>query len=134
MNFSEQITKFVLEATASIEDTAKEIIFEVGDSLVTLTPVLTGRLKGNWQMTVGSPSTHSMIRYDKTGDATKEDIWNKVHNFELGQVAFIVNNLTYSEIIEYGGSPLKAPDGMLRVTEAKFEHIIKLAIENNRMN
>lgn len=133
MSFADQVAKFVLDATTAIEDTAKEILIEVGDSLVVLTPVLTGRLKGNWQMTVGSPSTQSLIRYDRTGEETRADIWNKVHNFELGQVAFIVNNLTYSEIIEYGGSPLKAPDGMLRVTEAKFDHIIKLAIENNRM-
>lgn len=133
MSFSKDIDSFIVSAISSIENVAKDIIIEIGKSLITLTPVKTGRLKGNWQLTVTSPASHSLIKYDKSGNETLSTMMSKVESFTAGQVAYIVNNLSYAGFIENGGSRYKAPDGMVRPTEAKFNFIINEAIKKNKI-
>lgn len=130
MSFSIQIDNFVNETLQAIDDTLQEIVINIGDSLVYLTPVLTGRLRGNWQLTLGAPSNQSLVRYDKDGGVTMRDLESKAALFTAGQVAYIVNNLTYAEKIEKGGS--RKSTYMVFLTEARFETIIAEAIRNNK--
>lgn len=130
MSFSIQIDNFVNETLQAIDNTLQEIVIKIGDSLVYLTPVLTGRLRGNWQLTLGAPSNQSLVRYDKDGGLTMRDLESKAALFTAGQVAYIVNNLTYAEKIEKGGSRKSAY--MVFLTEARFETIIVEAIRNNK--
>lgn len=130
MSFSIQINNFVNETLQAIDNTLQEIVIKIGDSLVYLTPVLTGRLRGNWQLTLGAPSNQSLIRYDKNGGVTMRDLESKAALFTAGQVAYIVNNLTYAEKIEKGGS--RKSGYMVFLTEARFETIIAEAIRNNK--
>lgn len=130
MSFSIQIDDFVNETLQAIDNTLQEIVIKIGDSLVYLTPVLTGRLRGNWQLTLGAPSNQSLVRYDKNGGVTMRDLESKAALFTAGQVAYIVNNLTYAEKIEKGGS--RKSTYMVFLTEARFETIIAEAIRNNK--
>lgn len=130
MSFSIQIDNFVNETLQAIDNTLQEIVIKIGDSLVYLTPVLTGRLRGNWQLTLGAPSNQSLVRYDKDGGVTMRDLESKAALFTAGQVAYIVNNLTYAEKIEKGGS--RKSTYMVFLTEARFETIIAEAIRNNK--
>lgn len=132
-SFSLDVTRFIEDSLNAIEAVAKDIIIEIGESVVTLTPVKTGRLKGNWQMTVGSPSMHSLIRYDFRGHETLEDINKGAMSFTAGQIAYIVNNLSYAGFIEDGGSRYKAPEGMVKPTMAKFNFIIGEAIKKYKI-
>lgn len=129
MSFSIQIDNFVNETLQAIDNTLQEIVIKIGDSLVYLTPVITGRLRGNWQLTLGSPSNQSLVRYDKDGGVTMRDLESKAALFTAGQVAYIVNNLTYAEKIEKYGRQSRM---MVFLTEARFETIIAEAIRNNK--
>ena len=62
MSFSLQIDNFVNETLQAIDNTLQELVIKIGDSLVYLTPVLTGRLRGNWQLTLGAPSNQSLVK------------------------------------------------------------------------
>lgn len=129
MSFSIQIDNFVNETLQAIDNTLQEIVIKIGDSLVYLTPVLTGRLRGNWQLTLGAPSNQSLVRYDKDGGVTMRDLESKAALFTAGQVAYIVNNLIYAEKIEKYGRQSRM---MVFLTEARFETIIAEAIRNNK--
>lgn len=124
-SFANALTNFATSTSQVLDEIFQEVVIDIGTRVITLTPVLTGRLKGNWQATVGSPSTKSLVRYDKTGDAAISDLIAKAKTFSAGEVAYIVNNLIYANFIELGGSPNKAPDGMVRVTAAEFEAIVR---------
>ena len=129
MSFSIQIDNFVNETLQAIDNTLQEVVINIGDSLVYLTPVLTGRLRGNWQLTLGAPSNQSLVRYDKDGGVTMRDLESKAALFTAGQVAYIVNNLIYAEKIEKYGRQSRM---MVFLTEARFETIIAEAIRNNK--
>lgn len=131
--FGRVISVFVQETLETIDLIFRDIVIEVGKSVVTLTPVKTGRLKGNWQLSVQAPVTHSLIRYDGVGDSTLSDLVNTAGTLTGGQVAYIVNNLTYAGFIEHGGSRFKAPEGMVGPTQTKFEIIIRDAISKYKM-
>ena len=128
--FSLQIDSFIDATLNAIDNTLREIIFNIGDSVVHLTPVVTGRLRGNWQLTIGAPSNQSLIRYDKDGGVTLQDLQSKAALFTAGEVAYIVNNLMYSEYIEKFGRKSRY---MVFLTEARFETIIAEAIRNNHI-
>lgn len=132
-SFELTIDKWVNDVTAAIELTFQEVVIDLGESLVTLTPVLTGRLKGNWLLTINSPSANSIIRYDGSGDETLADIIQGAKALTLGDVAYIVNNIMYSEKIEHGGSKFKAPDGMLMITADKFEFLLREIVARNKV-
>jgi hypothetical protein len=132
-SFNLTIDTWVNDVTKSMENIFKEIVIDLGESLVTMTPVLTGRLRGNWIMTINSPATNSLIRYDTDGGTTIADIIDGAMSLSLGDVAYIVNNLTYSELIEDGGSQFKAPEGMLIATADKFEFLLIDIIERNKV-
>lgn len=129
MSFSDVINKWTNEVKGSVQNITTEVVFKLGESFITLTPVLTGRLKGNWIATLHSPSTHSRVRYDTTGDETIDDLMAKLQEYELGDTIYIVNNLTYSEFIEFGGSRFKAPDGMFRISMSKFDVYLREAVD-----
>lgn len=54
----------------AVRDTRDAAALEGLKSLVMLTPVDTGRARGNWQVTVGSPAVGEIDREDKDGSAT----------------------------------------------------------------
>lgn len=130
--FTQQLTEFVTETEKSITDVFQQIVIKVGESVIYLSPVLTGRFRGNWQMTEGTPSNFSLIRYDPDGASTLSEIVSRAANLSAGEVAYIVNNLTYGALIETGNHSLQAPNGVIRVTEARFTEIVNDALMKYR--
>ncbi|WP_338546874.1 HK97 gp10 family phage protein [Pseudomonas benzopyrenica] len=122
-DFEADLDQFRLQALAAIEQTIQDIVIQIGESLINLSPVDTGRFKGNWQFTIGSPADSSLITTDPEGDATIAKLVAAVNALEPGQVAYIVNTLVYGIPLEYGHSQ-QAPLGMVRRTVAEFERIV----------
>lgn len=129
-NFEDQIARFIEETEQKIDDVLQTIVIQIGRTLVTLSPVDTGRFKGNWQLSLGAGTNASLTRQDPTGYATISDITSTANKFTAGQVAYIQNHLLYGNDLEYGSS-LQAPDGVLRVTEMRFRRIVEDAIRLN---
>lgn len=126
-NFEDQIARFIEETQQKVDDVLQTIVIQIGRTLVTLSPVDTGRFKGNWQLSIDVGTNASLLRQDPNGYATIADIASTANRFTAGQVAYIQNHLLYGNDLEYGSSR-QAPDGVLRVTEMRFRRIVDEAI------
>lgn len=131
-SFSESLAAFAKQTKEAIDDVFREVVIEIGTSVIRLSPVDTGRFKGNWQFTVGAPSNQSVDTFDKAGHETIAALVAEVSRLEAGQVAYIVNNLVYGVPLEYGHSD-QAPAGMVQITLARFQQIVEEAIRNNQV-
>lgn len=125
--FEDVINRWVEEVEDDVKSILQTIVFRIGREVVTLSPVDTGRFKGNWQLTIGSPATGSLLRYDESGGITLSDMSRVVRTLSPGQVAYIQNTVEYGYDLEYGSSQ-QAPDGMVRITEAKFAILVNEAV------
>lgn len=132
-SFAESLAAFAEQTKEAIDDVFREVVIEIGTSVIRLSPVDTGRFKGNWQFTVGAPSSQSLDTFDKSGHETIATLVSEVSKLEAGQVAYIVNNLVYGVPLEYGHSQKKAPSGMVQITLARFQQIVEEAIRNNQV-
>ena len=130
--FAESLAAFAEQAKEAIDDVFREVVIDIGTSVIRLSPVDTGRFKGNWQFTVGAPSNQSIDTFDKAGHETIATLVSEVSKLEAGQVAYIVNNLVYGVPLEYGHSD-QAPAGMVQITLARFQQIVEEAIRNNQV-
>lgn len=131
-SFSAQLGQFVEITKEKMDAIFQDILVELGESVIMLSPVDTGRFKGNWQLTAESPSNQSLINYDKEGLRTLEKLVSVANTLEAGQRAYIVNNLRYAIPLEYGHSQTQAPNGMVRVTLARFQQIVSDAVRVNQ--
>ena len=131
-SFAESLAAFAEQTKEAIDDVFREVVIEIGTSVIRLSPVDTGRFKGNWQFTVGAPSNQSIDTFDKAGHETSATLVAEVSKLEAGQVAYIVNNLVYGVPLEYGHSD-QAPAGMVQITLARFQQIVEEAIRNNQV-
>lgn len=130
-SFSAQLGQFSAKTQEKMDAIFQDIVIEIGESVIMLSPVDTGRFKGNWQLTIDTTSNQSLINYDKQGFATLERLVNVANTLEIGQKAFIVNNLRYAIPLEYGHSQ-QAPGGMVRVTLSRFQQIVNDAVRVNQ--
>lgn len=127
--FEDVINRWVEEVEDDVKSILQTIVFRIGREVVTLSPVDTGRFKGNWQLTIGSPATGSLLRYDESGGITLSDMSRVVRTLSPGQVAYIQNTVTYGYDLEHGSSK-QAPYGIVNVTtsEGKFKQIVNEAV------
>lgn len=127
--FEDIINRWVEEVEDDVKSILQTIVFRIGREVVTLSPVDTGRFKGNWQLTIGSPATGSLLRYDESGGITLSDMSRVVRTLSPGQVAYIQNTVAYGYDLEHGSSK-QAPYGIVNVTtsEGKFKQIVNEAV------
>lgn len=123
MDFFSQVSDWVEDVKEALDEGLQEIVFLVGESVVTLSPVKTGRFRGNWQLTIDGLSTNSLIRYDKSGAETLKEIRDKAQSFTYGEIAYIQNNILYGPRLEDGSSQ-QAPNGMVAITEDRFISVV----------
>ncbi len=83
-----------------------------------------GRLRGNWQASINTPMSGEVSGKDKSGESTTNKAKNQTIKANLGDSIFLVNNLPYAKAIEDGRST-QSPTGMVKVTIAEFQHVVK---------
>lgn len=131
-SFALQLAEFAEQAKDAVDASLREIIIEIGNSLIRMSPVDTGRFRGNWQMSIDAPAAGTLSAVDPTGAEAAARIAGDSILFRAGTTAFIVNNLPYAIPLEYGHSD-QAPGGMVRITQARFQQIVLEAIRNNQV-
>jgi hypothetical protein len=131
-SFALQLEEFAEQAKEAVDASLREIIIEIGNSLIRMSPVDTGRFRGNWQMSIDVPPAGTLNTLDPTGVEATARIAGESILFRAGTTAFIVNNLPYAIPLEYGHSD-QAPGGMVRITQARFQQIVEEAIRNNQV-
>ena len=117
MDFSLNIAKWTKDAKEEMVELHKAIILELFTSVILDTPVLEGRLRGNWIISSDTPANGTFDVIDPNGTKTTkrvQDFVTKLENLENFDI-FLTNNLPYAYRIEYDGwSHTKAPEGMVR--------------------
>lgn len=147
--WSIDINQFVKKTEFSIKRVFVNYVFALYSSIVKKTPVDTGRARGNWNISVGSVDTTTTNKTMKSGlKYTEDDI-----NVNGDTSVFISNNLPYITTLEYGGYPnppkkgsynkktktwvtksvggfsKQAPEGMVGVTLANNDNILKASVK-----
>jgi hypothetical protein len=131
-SFALQLAQFAEQAKEAVDASLREIVIELGNSLIRMSPVDTGRFRGNWQFSIDAPATGTLTTLDPTGAEATARLAGDSILFKAGETAFIVNNLPYAIPLEYGHSD-QAPEGMVRITQARFQQIVLEAIRNNQV-
>lgn len=126
-DFMDVINGWIEDTEQKIDDVLQTVVLQLGKTLVTLSPVDTGRFKGNWQLSIDSTTSASLLREDPDGYATLADMASKVNSFTAGQIAYLQNHVLYGHDLEYGSSK-QAPDGVVRITAMRFQRIVNEAV------
>ena len=127
MSFSLDIKDFAEKTQQDAHKVKRSIAVNLADLIIKATPVDTGRLRGNWQASVGAPAKGELDTTDKESDKTLTAAITKF-SAETNDSYFLANNLPYAQPIEYGWSKEQAPQGMVRVSikevQADLQRII----------
>jgi hypothetical protein len=119
MSFSLDISKWAKKAGLTMDEAARGIKIELFNSVIRDTRVDTGRLRGNWQTSVGMPETGTTERLDPTGAKAISEV---VKTVKADTVDYMTNNLPYAEVWE-------EKDAMIGRNVARIRQIVKKAVK-----
>lgn len=142
-DFAAQIRAFRDKALANVNTVVQEATVNIATALVERTPIDETTLRANWQFTVGSPGTEADYEHrDESpgGSETAEALSAQIREVPAGGVTYVVNNLVYMPMIEYGlytdkhgrrrssgrtigGYSTQAPAGVRGVTAEEWEQV-----------
>lgn len=129
MSFSAQISQYSKGTRDKIDRIRRGITLKLLGAVVMDTPVLSGRLRGNWRVSEGTPVLDAADRVDPSGAVVMNEINAAVQASTGDAAVYLTNNLPYAKRIEYDGwSHTKAPEGMVRRNLARFNQLIKVEV------
>lgn len=99
---------------SNIDREVRALTIGVFGSVIRMTPVDSGRAKGNWQCTIGAPVMVENWQSDS------ESAMRGTVPRRAGSVVYLTNNVPYINRLEYEGWSQQAPAGMVRVSIARF--------------
>lgn len=115
MSFTTQIEGFAKRTKTSIAASSRGIKISLFNSVISDTRVLSGRLRGNWQTSTGSPISEAIERLDPNGQSAKQDVKKNVTAYG---VDYMSNNLPYAEVYE-------EKDAMIEKNMMRISRIVK---------
>lgn len=129
MSFSAQISQYSKGTRDKIDSIRRGVTLKLLGAVVMDTPVDTGRLRGNWRVSEGTPVLDATDRVDPSGAVVMNEINAAVQASTGDTAVYLTNNLPYAKRIEYDGwSHTKAPEGMVRRNVARFNRLIKVEV------
>jgi hypothetical protein len=120
MSFSVDLSRFAKKTNSSLNEACRAIKISLFNSIIQDTRVRTGRLKGNWQTSTGSPITSETERLDPSESKATAEVQNKVTG--TGTVDYFTNNLPYAGVWE-------EKDGMMSKNLARISRIIRESVK-----
>ena len=119
-SFSSDISKYARKTIGDAGKVSRASKLALFSGVIRDTRVDTGRLRGNWQTSTGSPKMAGVDRLDPNGDeATKE----AMANVTAFGVDYMTNNLPYAVVYE-------EKDGMVAKNMARVERNLKEAVDS----
>lgn len=134
-DFALDVSKWVAKAKMAPERVVRSVTIKLWSAVIKGSPVDTGRFRGNWFASGGTPSSEVSQTMDKTGGATINNATQVVVGIADWTNMTLTNNLPYAEVIEFGvyhgdgpntvgGFSRQAPSGVVRVNVARFQQLI----------
>ncbi|ELY2906063.1 HK97 gp10 family phage protein [Cronobacter dublinensis] len=131
-SFMASINAFVDRAKANQETVVRVASLRILVRLVQMSPVDTGRFRGNWLVGFNNVPDGTLATVDKTGSETIARGSLVIEQFKVGMTSvYFTNNLPYALSLELGHSS-QAPAGMVRVTAAEFQRFFDAAAQEVR--
>jgi len=154
--FIANLSRFVEQTKASCDEIVRLVLFDFSRALVMRTPVDTGRLRANWQFGTAQIPTGEIDATDPAsglGGPTEDRLIAAAKTAQAGTIHYIVNNLPYASVIEYGQYPnppkgggrkdktgakvtlsaggysTQAPQGMVRITVIEYKQFLEQAVQ-----
>lgn len=131
MSFASDVAKYAKLAGASVDETGRAIVLELFGSTIKDTPVKSGRAKGNWQTTIGTPASGTTDRLGE--EESLAEVSQQAASFGAGKVIYLTNNLPYIYRLEFLGWSQQSPDGMARKNVARIQSIVRKAVSENKV-
>ena len=103
-------------ANSTFDEFVRAVKIELFTGAIMDSRVDTGRMRGNWQCTVGSAATGTVDNLDRNGAETVRDMENKCGG--AGDTSYLTNNVPYVGIWE-------ERDGMVAKNIARIETNIR---------
>lgn len=123
--FAAQVASFGKGTADKVEAVRRGVTLKLFSAVILDTPVLTGRLRGNWRISEGQPVLDTTDRVDPSGGTVLAEVSATVAKSKGDTTLFLSNSLPYARRIEYDGwSHTKAPEGMVRRNVARFNTLI----------
>lgn len=119
------IARIMAKAKGNGEAIARKIALELQAKVIAKSPVDTGRLRGNWNVSLNLTDT---VEYssDRSGSMAIARGIAELFSFKAGDSIYITNNLPYVAKLEFGlygdgaktigGFSTQAPQGFIRIT------------------
>ena len=141
MGFSDDIRKFAQKAQSNADKVIRNVVFDIGTSLVERTPVgdakywkskpppgyVGGHAKGNWSHSEGAQVIQEIEGVDPSGDGSINRIAASVPIKAAGKVHYIQNSVPYIQALEDGHSRQCPPGGMVALTKVEFQDMVAKA-------
>lgn len=125
--FIASINAFVTKAKANQEQVIRAVSLRILARLVQMSPVDTGRFRGNWLVGFNNAPDGTSEEVDRDGTQTIARGGLVIEQFKVGMTAvYFTNNLPYAYQLEMGHSQ-QAPGGMVRITAAEFQQFFDAA-------
>lgn len=125
-SFSAQMKSFANMTEDKALKVFKRTCLDIASSVIKMTPVDSGRARGNWQPNINTFTMGTTNKLDTSGAETINTVNDKTKELTIGKSFTLSNNLPYIERLEKGWSG-QAPSGMTRITLLRFQSILNIA-------
>jgi len=127
--------KALRDTREGVDKTIRATALDMFKDIVLRTPVDTGRLRGNWQVSYGNPIKTETDTVDKSesGSVVMGLAANTLNRSNLNfETIWFSNNLPYAERIENGYSR-QQPQGMVKVTILEYQPLLEKYARINKI-
>lgn len=128
MSFSDDLRRFEDKTLNKMRRAVRKITLDAFSNVIMMSPVKSGRFRGNWQAAIGSAPSGTVEAVDETGAIVIAKVAGVTEGMEPGDVVYLVNNLPYAQRLEDGYSTTQAPNGMVKLTVQRFQPIAEAVI------
>lgn len=126
MSLDKDLPNAVLNLKGFAVKKIRGTLFALCSRIIKESPVDTGRFRGNWQASLGTPLRNTLNTTDPSGASAINKMGNVVQSLDVGETFYMTNNLPYAQRLEFGWSK-QAPTGMLRVNVERVRAALERA-------
>jgi hypothetical protein len=129
--FRREFGELLRRQGANIDAAMRRTAIQIASRVIQMSPVDTGRFRGNWN--VGIPAIDFATRedVDPTGAGSLQRAQSAIGSWRIGESLYVTNSLPYAKRLEEGYSQ-QAPAGMVKVTVAEFQSAVRKALRELR--
>ena len=125
MSLASDLRRIAANKKSDMEKVVRASAFQLGSNVIMMSPVDEGRLRNNWNSSIGSIDDSNDRGEQTSGGASFGQLESKINSIDMGATFNFSNSLPYVNRIEYDGHSKQAPDGVVRVAILQWDSIVQ---------